>query len=177
MKKIKDIDKIRYFIDDDGVVVGELREGETVAILQTGDRILRKNNIESYDNQVAIKMRFGKVNLRVFGKIAAKYPLFLLMLDYVAYQSGKLMFKNGVTINRRNLAKACGVSNATVDRQLKGLIEEDVIKSVKDGRDSVFFVNPYVFHIGKKVNYSLYELFKDTAYRENYERRLDSDDI
>jgi len=174
MKKF-DIDKATYIADENGEIIKELSDSESLAILNVGDRILRRGKIEDLKKLVPIKMRFGKINMRAFGMICRKYPIFANMIEYVGYQTGKLSYRNGVLINRTNLAKACGVSSATVDRQIKGLIKDDVIKIVKDGRNSVFYVNPYIIHIGKCVYQSLVDMFRDTIYKKNYEKTLEGE--
>lgn len=164
-----------YLVNSTGEVIEKIPHGKVLTYLDEGDKVFRKDCIEGAERTVAIKMRFAKVNPVVFWDIISKYPIFAKMLNYLQYQSGKLVFRNGVTINRRNLAKACGVSSATVDRQLKGLMNEDIIKTIKDGRDVIFYVNPYIVHIGKKINYSLYMLFKETLYRKNYDKTMSGD--
>lgn len=170
------MDKTGYIVDSNGVVIRSVENIDNLVEMETGDRILRKKNLDGIDKQVEIKMRFAKVNFVVFGDIIERYPVFAKMIKYIGYHSGKLMYRNGTTVNRRNLAKSCGVSTATINRQLKGLIQEDVVKVVREGREAVYFINPYVVHLGKKVNLSLYELFKDTFYRENYEKTIRGDE-
>jgi len=159
--------------NQNGEAIYILKEGESVAVLEAGDRILRRDAIYNPDKLSKVKMRFVKFNPSAPKEWGMKYPLILVLLDYIQYQTGKLVYRNGVTINRRNLSKVCGVSPSTVDRQLKGLMEEDVIKAVKNGRDTVFYINPYVVHVGPKVHGSLLELFKASRYREMYEKTLE----
>lgn len=158
-----------------GEAIYVLKEGETVAVLNVGDTILRRNGLIKSDKLVSIDMRFTKTNQLVYGKLAYKYPLLNLLMEYIQYQTGKLVYRNNVTLNRKNLAKVCGISSATINRQLKGLIEEDVIKVAKEGRNSVFFMNPYVVHVGKKVYESLVEMFSDTKYRKTYSKMIRGD--
>lgn len=170
------MDKAGYIVDSDGVVVKNVANIDNLIEVEAGDRILRKKNLDGIDKQVKIKMRFAKVNYVVYGDIVYKYPVFAKMLKLIGYNSGKLLYRNGYPVNRRNLAKACGVSSATINRQLRGLINDDVIKVVREGREAAYFVNPYVVHLGKTVNLSLYDLFKDSIYRENYEKTIRGDD-
>lgn len=164
-----------YLVNSNGEVIEEIPIGKTLTYLNEGDKVFRNDGIEGIEKTVAIKMRFAKVNLKVFWELCHKYPILTKMLEYLQYQTGKLVYRNGVTINRKNLARACGVTKGTITRQIKGLIEEDVIKIVKNGRDSIFYVNPYIAHIGKKVNYSLYVLFKDTIYKKKYDKTLEGE--
>ena len=170
------MDKAGYIVDNNGVIIRNVGNIDNLYEVEEGDRILRRKNLDEIDKQVEIKMRFAKVNYVVYGDIAYKYPVFLKMLKFIGYRSGKLMYRNGYPVNRRNLAKVCGVSSATINRQLKGLIDDDVIKVVREGRNAAYFVNPYVVHLGKKVNFSLYDMFKDSVYRDNYEKTIRGDE-
>ena len=172
MRRI-DLDEAGCIGNQNGEAIYILKEGESVAILNTVDRILRRDAIYNPDKLSKVKMRFVKFNPSAPKEWGMKYPLILVLLDYIQYQTGKLVYRNGVTINRTNLAKVCGVSPSTIDRQLKGLIEEDVIKPVKDGRDTIFYVNPYVVHVGPKVQNSLLELFSGSRYKDTYEKTLE----
>lgn len=174
MKKI-DLDKAGCIGDKNGEAIYVLKEGESVAVLNYGDMVFRRNGEIKSDKLVSIDMRFTKTNQMVYGRLAYKYPLLNLLMEYIQYQTGKLVYRNNVAINRKNLAKVCEISPATVNRQLKGLIEEDVIKIAKEGRNSIFFMNPYVVHVGKKVYESLVEMFKETKYKQTYQKMIGSD--
>ena len=152
---------------DTSEIVDESNVDEVFVKLRAGDVVLRKEGLEERTKLVSINMRFGKVNLNVLWDICRKYPIFFKMIEYLQYQSGKLTFSNGREINRRNLCELCNLSHNTVDRQIKGLIEEDIIKTVKNGRSIIFYVNPYVVHIGSTVYESLRDMFKDSIYKKN----------
>ena len=165
------LEKMLYIVTEDGEIVDSVSSDETVAKLKVGDRILRRDAIIPESKMVDLKMRFIKVNPDWFGSVATKNPPICNLLPYIEYQTGRLVFDNGVTINRRNLARACGVSRNTIDRRLRGWLEDDILKVVKDGRDNVFFFNPYLAHSGAKITYSLNELFKNTMYKDSPRKR------
>lgn len=168
---VNKLEKVLYVVTEDGEILDSVSSDETIAKLRAGDRILRKDAINPENKMVEIKMHFIKVNTDYFGSVITKHPLIGRLLKYIEYQTGRLVFANGVTINRRNLAKACGVSRNTIDRHLKEMLEDDILKVVKDGRDNVFFFNPWLAHSGTKVTNSLYEMFKDTMYRDTREEK------
>lgn len=169
MKKVN-----KYFlVDENGEILDETSEdGEVFTKLTIGDRVYRKSGEEETPRLRTIDMRFVKVNIHEIGRIGRKYPIFLRMIEYIQYQSNKLAFSNGKPINRQNLARVCGVCKNTVDTQLRGLIKEDVIKGVKDGRNCIYYVNPYIAHFGKQVYESVEKMFSSTIYKENRERLL-----
>jgi hypothetical protein len=166
------IGKTLYLVDETGEVIETLSDESTYVKVDAGDRVLRKNSIDSYEEMITIPMRFLKVNFKVFGKICLKYPIMLSLLEYIQYQTGKLVYRNGRLVKRKDLPRICEVSSATIDRQLKGLMKDDVIKSQKEDNTTVYYINPFVVHFGKQIYECSFKLFKDSIYRENYEELL-----
>ena len=162
----------KFLVDENGEVINELNDGETYAILEEGERVLRKRDIEPIEKAVEIRMRFAKVNFLVIGEICDKYSIFPKLIQYVGYMSGKLIHRNGRVITREKLPVICGVSKITVDRQLKGLLKDDILKRELTDEGVVFYMNPYVVHLGRKINESLFKMFENTEYRFNYEKVL-----
>ena len=162
----------KFLVDENGEVIDELAEGKMYAVLEEGERVLRKRDIEPIEKAVEIRMRFAKVNFLVIGEICDKYSIFPKLIPYVGYMSGKLIHRNGRVITREKLPAICGVSKVTVDRQLKGLLKDDILKRELTDEGVVFYMNPYVVHLGRKINESLFKMFENTEYRYNYEKVL-----
>lgn len=170
MNRLDKLEKVQYIVNEEGEVVDEVSSDETIVKLRPGDRVYRKSTENKKDKMVSIKFPFIKLNLDAAWELT-KYRLSFLLMCYIEYQTGRLVFKNGMPINRKNLAKACGVSQVTINRKLPILIEHEIVKVVKDGRDDVFFFNPFIAHIGKQVTNSLYEMFKDSYWAIKYTKR------
>lgn len=173
MRGVNELDDSYYLVrKDTSEVVDENKFDETFVKIRAGDIILRKDGLSNKPKLSKVNMRYGKMNLDTLWYIHSKYPIFFKMIQYLQYQSGKLSFNNGKDVNKKHLSKLCNLSKNTIDKQIKGLIEEDIIKGVKNGRSVVYFVNPYVVHIGSQVHDSLIEMFKDSSYkRECYKLR------
>lgn len=164
--------KTLYLVDETGEVIETLSDDSNYVKLEIGDRVLRKNSIDSYEEMTKIPMRFKKINDSVFGDICLKYPLMLYLIKYIQYQSGRLVYRNGKNVRRKDISKICGLSKATIDRQMKGLMRDDVIKSQNEDGVIVYYVNPFVIHFGREIYKSSFDMFKDSIYRENYEEIL-----
>lgn len=162
-------------VTEDGEVVQQVPRGQIFTCLTEGDRVFRKDGVENIEKSSPVNMRFGKINLKELANIGHKYPIFLDITNYVQYGTGKLVFRNGLPIHRSDLPKICNVSKNTVDRQLKGLMKDDVIKSVRDDKKIIYFMNPYVLHLGSKVRQSLLDLFADTEYKRTCEKMWNGD--
>ena len=76
-----------------------------------------------------------------------------------------LQYSNGKNIRRKDVAKVCGVSESTAKRQLKGLVRDDVIHSVKRKKNYYLIVNPWICFRGRKIYLSLYDEFKLSHWR------------
>ena len=164
-----------FLVTSNGEVVRKINEGEIFTCLEEGDRVFRKDKVENIDKSSPVNMRFGKINLRELSNIGHRYPIFLDLALYVQYGTGKLVFRNGLPITRESMPRICNVSIATINRQLKGLMHEDVIKSVRDGKNMIYFMNPYILHLGAKVRQSLLDLFLDTNYKRTCEKMWDGE--
>ena len=80
---------------------------------------------------------------------------------------GKISYDNGRAVKLKDVSKLCNVSLSTAKRQIKGLVESDVLHKVKDKRRNTTFLvmNPFVAFIGRRIDLSLYEEFKLSEYR------------
>lgn len=164
-----------FLVNANGEVVQEVPRGQIFTYLNEGDRVYRKDGVENIEKSAPINMRFGKINLKELANIGHKYPIFLDITNYVQYGTGKLVFRNGLPVHRSDLPKICNVSKNTIDRQLKGLMRDDIIKSVRDDKKIVYFMNPYVLHLGANMRQSLIDLFADTEYKRTCEKMWSSD--
>jgi hypothetical protein len=164
-----------FLVKESGEVVQQVPRGQIFTCLNEGDRVFRKDGVENIEKSAPVNMRFGKINLKELAKIGHKYPIFLDISDYVQYGTGKLVFRNGLPVHRSDLPRICNVSKNTIDRQLKGLMKDDVIKSVRDDKKIIYFMNPYVLHLGTNMRQSLLDLFADTEYKRTCEKTWSGD--
>lgn len=173
---MSNLDDAYYLVrKDTSEVVDENNPDEMFVKVRTGDVILRKEGIENKVKLSPINMQFGKTNLSVLWDISQKYPIFFKMVDYLQYQTGKVVFCNGKEINRKNLIKLTGLSKNTVDKQLRDLQKDDLIKSVKNGREVIYYVNPYIVHKGSLVHDELKEMFRNSIYKKNCPKTVKGD--
>lgn len=154
-----------YVVNEDMVVVDKIESQDSYVKLSDGDRVLRKGLLTYLSDTTDIKYRFIKVNPIVHKRIANKYPIINKLIEYVGYMDNELRFRNGKVIKTKNMEDICDVSESTVKRQLKGLISEDIIHKVKNGKETVFVVNPFYVMRGRRIYLSLYEEFKLSALR------------
>ncbi len=168
-------EKTMFLVDENGEVINEVPRGKMFTYLDEGDRVFRRDRIDEIDRMSPVNMRFGKINLTDAAIIGHKYPIFLDLMKYVQYGTGKLVFRNGLPVSRDSFPRICNVSSHTIDRQLKGLMKDDVIKAVRNGKNKIYYMNPYILHLGQKIRNALVDLFKDTFYINTCEKMWDGD--
>lgn len=156
-----------YVTDEFGEVVDIIESTDKYVKLSEGDKVLRKNVLQYLSDTVDLKYQFVKINPFVYGELARKYPILNLLVGYIGYMDGKITYENGKIIKLKDISKLCKVSLSTVNRQIKGLIKEDVLHKVKDKNKNYTYLvmNPYVAYIGRKIYLSLYEEFKFSEFK------------
>lgn len=162
-------EKELYVCDADGNIVDKISSEDKYVKLSEGDRILRKNAIQYLSETTDIKYSFIKVNPLAYGDLVKRYSIFAELTKHVGYMDNILEYSNGKNIRRKDVTKVCGVSESTAKRQLKGLIEEDVIHSIKKNKNYYLIVNPWICYKGKKIYMSLYDEFKLSHWRNKIE--------
>lgn len=149
-----------YVVDD---------TGEIVKIIDENTRILSKKQIEYLQDTVEVEYSFVKVNAKAYSNVATKYPIVNKLIQYIGYMDGILQFTNGRFIRPKHINSICDVSVSTAKRQMQGLIKEDVLHKIKDGKTCKYVFNPWICCKGKKIYISLYDEFKLSEHRFNVE--------
>ena len=90
--------------------------------------------------------------------------LFVMYLSrFIEYESGKLSYSNGKSVNKYVLGKHLSKSIRSIEMLLKSLEEKQVIHKCKQGSIK-YFVNPFLFMKGRKINKTLCEMFCNTKW-------------
>ena len=163
------LENAKYILNEQGAVLEVLKDNQTYAILEQGDRVTRKSSIKHLSDTVKISCGFVKINDIVVGTFDKELLYCCKLFEYVSYMDGRLTWTNGRNIkNATDISKICGISVTTAKKLLKRLIDEDIIhkhKKEKEERSFFYTFNPYICLRGSKASRSLYEEFKDTKYR------------
>lgn len=160
-----------YVVNEHGEVIDKIDSNDKYVKLSDGDRVLRNKSIQYLKDTIDIKYRFVKVNPYIYSDIANQYPIINTLIKYIGYMDGILSYRNGKNIKMKDIHKICNVSESTAKRQLKGLIQKDVIHKVKDkkAKQTYLILNPYVAYVGRKIYLSLFEEFKQSQIKDTIE--------
>lgn len=159
-----------YIADENGVVIKEIEDGEALVSLQQGDRIIRKNTYDYLSDSIGLKYKFIKINPKVFEKYCKKYSILPTLITTISYMDNICSYSNGKIIQIKDLHKVCGVSEITVKRQLKGLIEDDIVHKVPYQKNQkCLMLNPWLCMIGKRIYKNTYEEFRLSSLKNEVE--------
>ena len=151
--------------------------GEALNTLNEGDRILRKKSAEYLEDNIEIlpKAPYIKTFIKPMSMLSESLSgpesfMVFYLLQYLSYDSGILMHPNGKALTRSYIAEEIGQSERQIDRTLDKLREKQVLKkALGDNREVHFIMNPWLFMKGKKINKTLYELFKNSRWVKVHE--------
>lgn len=159
------INKELYVVDENGEVLDKIESQDRYVKLSDGDKVVRKGVLQYLSDTTDVKYRFIKINPVILYKSCEKYSILPFLISSVGYMDNICEFKNGKTIQIKDLPKLCNKTYSTIKRQLKGLIEDDIIHKKKIDKKVVLIVNPWIALRGRKVYLSLYEEFKLSSLR------------
>ena len=160
-----------FVVDEDGEILDTISDEEKYVKLSTGDRVIRNGTTKYLSDTIDLKYYFVKINSNIFDMYCKKYSILPSLVCNIGYMTNICEFRNGKKLNMRNITRLCNVSESTVRRQIKGMLKDDLLHIVKDGRKKYFVMNPFLCMLGKRIDLSLYEEFKSSSLRKYCEER------
>ena len=159
-----------FLANESGVVLQELENIDRVVCLEDGDKVIRKGVLTYLSETTDIKYHFIKINPKIFDKYCKKYSILPYLTCHIGYMDNICCYDNGKIIRLKDLSKVCEVSEATIKRQLKGLIADDIIHKVPYKKNQkCLMINPWLCCRGKRIYLSTYNEFKLSALRSEVE--------
>lgn len=169
MKKEIAMNKELYVVTESGEVVDKIESQDHYVKLSEGDKIVRKGALNYLQDTTDIRYHFVKINPLIFDKYCRRYSILPTLVSHIGYMDNVISWSNGKRINIKSLPKLCEVSESTIKRQLKQMIEEDLIHKIKDGNNTYLVMSPWVCMRGRRIYLSLYEEFKLSSIRDDVE--------
>ena len=166
-------------IDENGEIVEELC-GRRIVALNDGDRVVRKRSIEHYKKRLAennkpskarsytnvLADKFTMINIDelklLIGALDVSEKAFLLSISpYVGYGDCCIKKGDGTSLNVKDIMDASNMSRSRVYEIIASLIDKNVLYKDKRG----YFVNPWLFYRGSKINGELKDMFGNYEIR------------
>jgi len=84
---------------------------------------------------------------------------------YVGYEDCCIKYDNGKELNFNTLSDITGISTGKLSEVIKGLIDKDILYKGKNSKNVQYFVNPWLFCKGNRINKVLKTMFKNYYIR------------
>ena len=81
--------------------------------------------------------------------------------NYISYDDCHLQFGNGVDIGSEHLIEITGLSRRIVYETINSLMKKDIIYKGRNSKNRQYFVNPWLFCKGNRINKVLRTMFKN----------------
>ena len=165
--------------------------GEIMDEIAPGDRILRKRSIDflkskEEDKEELIEINIGRGFIKIYEDIiedvieaglgASTFLVIMICLKYLSYVSGAIRYpKGGHFLTPSDFVKETGLSRSTVFREIDRLVEEGFLHKGKVEEEYQLFANPYVFMKGRRINRTLFDMFKNSKWHRKHKRDVKVD--
>lgn len=152
-------------------IILNIETGEIMGEIRDGDRIVRSKSIKMLSGtQIWRIEKFTKGSL---GEIRALIPeltsseksFLFCMSAYVGYEDCCLEHDNGTPLSRDCMMDITGLSRATIFNVLNSLRKKDIIFKGKNSQGDLYFINPWIYCRGNRINNVLKTMFKNYKVR------------
>ena len=158
----KDCKHGKRVIDDDG---------EIIDYINPGDRVVRKNSInylqdtEEWKIEHFYKGHIGEIR-KVMKDLSIYEKAFLLSVaTYIGYEDCCLKHDNGNELTFDGLVDISGMSRSKLLEVINSLIKKDILYRGKNSEGIQYFINPWLFCKGNRINKVLKAMFENYRIR------------
>lgn len=145
--------------------------GEQINALYEGDRTVRKEQIDylktiqEWKMENYFKGHVGEIK-RWMSDLSVSEKAFLFsIVPYISFNDCHLRYDNGNDIGTEDLVKISGLARGTVYETIASLTKKDILYKGKNSKGRQFFINPWLFCKGNRINVVLQTMFKNYRIR------------
>lgn len=157
---------MNMIVDENGVIVGYIGEG---------DRIIRRASVdavrdtETWHPEPHFVKLFPKA-MRELSRLKCggmELQVVFAMVSCLSFKSGLVMHANGMPVTADWVAKITGISVNRVYSTIRELARKNIIVRVLNNntRLTEYYMNPYYFFKGDRINSTLVSMFADPKDR------------
>lgn len=151
--------------------------GEIIDEICVGDKIIRKSTSDYLDSTIEIgkDKRFVKLfesTIDALGDEALtgkQWRILMIIIRYFRYDSGLISFENGNPLTVDHISDLTNIPKRTVFDSMEKLVTKKIIAKNKVGYEIKYYINPFIFCKGTRINKTLYSMFEKTKWRKIYE--------
>lgn len=107
------------------------------------------------------KLKKNMTNLDIYER-----AFLFSIVPYIGYEDCCLKYDNGKEIGFTNLIEISKISKRKVQDIIGSLVEKNILYKEKDGKTIRYFVNPYLFCKGSRIQSRLCSIFENLEEEE-----------
>jgi len=145
--------------------------GEVMTEIRPGDRIVRRETIKYLDGvrewriENFYKGNLGEIRKWLRDLSPNEKSVLFTVSPYVGYEDCCLRHDNGEMVTFGFIVEMSGLSRGAVSKAINGLIRKDILYRGRNSRERQYFVNPWLFCKGTRVNKVLKTMFRNYRVR------------
>jgi len=145
--------------------------GEVVNEMHGKDKIVREASIEHLSQFQTWKIEhFYKGNMSELKKwmkdlTPNEKAVLFTVSPYVGYEDCCLKHENGDMITFDQIAELSALSRGAVSQALNSLIDKDILYRGKNSKERQYFMNPWLYCRGNRINKVLQTMFRNYKIR------------
>lgn len=145
--------------------------GEVVNTLYEGDRTVRKKSVEYLESTQEWKIEhyfkghIGEIEKWMNDLNMAEKAFLFSIVPFISYTDCHLQYINGQDIGTEDLVKISGMARGTVYETINSLIKKDILYKGRNSKGRQYFINPWLFCKGNRINIVLQTMFKNYRIR------------
>lgn len=145
--------------------------GEVIGEIEPGDRIVRKKSIEHLKSVREWKIdHYYRGNLREIAKwmkdlTPQEKAILFTVSPYVGWEDCCLKHENGNMVTFGFIVEMSCLSRGAVSKAINGLIGKDILYRGKNSKERQYFMNPWLFSKGNRINSILQTMFRNYKIR------------
>jgi len=148
---------------ENGDIQREIYSEDSVRIIRKESSDYLKSTTDM-DNGSWIRLFTGPCRILSRSLNSTELSITLYLASYIDYTTGLLRHDNGKFLRRATIIRETGYSEKTIDKILKNLKDKQIIGKHKIGRETQYTINPFIFMKGKRINKTLYTMYKNTKW-------------
>lgn len=146
-------------------------QGEIIDTINPGDRIVRKKTVEYLQATEEWKIEhFYKGHIGEIRKLMKELSVFekaflFSVATYIGYEDCCLKHDNGKEITFDSMVEITGMSRGKLLEVMNALIKKDILYKGKNSEGIQYFINPWLFCKGNRINKVLTTMFENYRIR------------
>jgi len=149
-------------IDNEGEVKGEIYEGDRI---MRGASVEYLNRTETWKIESFFKGHINEIELLMLDLNVYEKAFLFSIAVYVGYDDCCIKHTNGRELDFDDLVKISGISRGKLSQVVNTLRKKDIIYKGINSKGLQYFVNPWIYCKGSRINKVLKTMFRNYRIR------------